>query len=353
MKTREPVRIGDHLVGDGHPTLFVAEIGTFFNKDVDLACEYVTASVEAGAPVLKTEVLHSADVCLPGTGMSHKYNHANGDYTEDYRALIERKVIPLNGYRRIFAHCRDLGVPFIASCYDSEGVDLMVETGGAAIKLARDNIDNIPLIRYASATGLPIIFDAGHAYLDEVAAAVRNAREAGAGGVIVNHHPGANPAPASEHNLALMASYKDTLDVPVGLSCHYRGDEILYAAIGIGVNLIEKGVVEDPDRVEQDLVSAASLSELAEIIRKVRNCWDAIGTPYPEVSEPRDLSTRKGLVAKRDIAPGEEFDESNLRYAWPPEGVSVRDWDVVEGRQAKTALQAGEPLTWDSVRRSA
>ncbi|MGE0040265.1 MAG: N-acetylneuraminate synthase family protein [Vicinamibacterales bacterium] len=345
-----PVAIGGHLVGDGHPPLFVAEIGTFFNKDVDLAEAYLRAIAEAGAPVFKTEILHDPDVCLKDAALLHEYQHATGRTTEVYRELVERKCNPLSAYRRLFDRCTALGIPFVATVYDITGIDFLADAGAAGIKIARDNVNNVPLIRHAAGTGLPLILDAGVVYLDEIGFAVRLAQASGAGGVIVNHHPGRNPAPPEAHNLCMIESYKQSLGVPVGLACHYRGDEILYAAAALGVNLIEKGVVDDPDRAEQDLVSAASLGDVREIIRKVHNCWQSVGRSPLRHREPRELSVRKGLVATAAIRAGEVFDGSNTGFAWPPVGVSVEHWDIVLGNQAARDLGPQDPIHWSDIR---
>lgn len=348
-----PVNLGGVMVGDGHPTVFVAEIGTFFNQDFALAESYLLALAKAGAPVFKTEVLHNPDVCLQQAGLLHEYRHATGSTVEVYRELVERKCNPLSDYRRLFGLCTELRVPFIATVYDFEGIDFLVDVGAAGIKIARNNINNVPLIRHAARRHLPLIFDAGVVYFDEVARAVRLAQFEGAGGVIVNHHPGKNPAPPEMHNLRVMQTYKEALGIPVGLSCHYRGDEMLYVAVGMGANLLEKGVVDDPDRVDQDLVSAARLSELEGLIRKVENCWQAIGVAPARHKEPRDFSVHSGLVAKRDIRAGEPFGPDNLSFAWPPVGISVEHWDLVTGAVAGSDLRANQALQWSDVRMGA
>jgi len=51
-----PVNIGGVMVGDVYPTVLVAEIGTFFNKDIELATSYLKAAVEAGAPIFAENV---------------------------------------------------------------------------------------------------------------------------------------------------------------------------------------------------------------------------------------------------------------------------------------------------------
>lgn len=345
-----PIQLGKTIVGDGHPTVFVAEVGSFFNKDIDLAFQYLRAAASAGAPIFKTEIIHDADICLAGTGLVTEYHHAAGKRIEDYRALVERKVVPLADYRRLFDLCHELKVPFLATVFDFVGVDFLAETGAVAIKISRDNVNNLPLIRHAAHTGLPMIFDAGVIYFDEIARAVRCAQDAGCGGVVVNHHPGANPARPEVHHMRVMQTYKEALGVPVGLACHYRGDEILYLAVGMGANLLEKGIVDDPDRIESDLVSALPLSEIRTVVEKVEKCWRAIGTAPARHNEPRDLSARKGLIAKRALAADEVLSLENIGFAWPCAGISVEHWDIIAGQRAGVALEKNQPLEWSDVK---
>lgn len=343
------VRIGIVPVGDGHPVVFLAEIGTFFNQSRDLARLYLRKIADAGASVFKTEILHDPNVCLPATGLAHEYVYAGGKTVEDYRSLIERKCNPLSFYEELVRECRTLGMQFVASVYDFQGADFVAATGGAAIKIARNNIDNIPLIRYCATKKLPLIFDFGNLYLWELARALDEARRAGAPGIIVNHHPGLNPAPPNKQNLAAIVGLKTEFSVPVGLSCHYRGEEILYAAIGAGVNLIEKGIDQNPDRMEQDLVSASKLDDLPTILARVRACSDAIGHFPVEPTEPRDLSIRAGLAAARPIAVGELLTLENVRFSWPPIGISAAEWDRADGKPARRMLMPLDPITWEDI----
>jgi sialic acid synthase SpsE len=346
----EPVNLGGVMVGDAYPTVFMAEIGAFFDQDIDLALEYLHASAAAGAPVFKTEILLNPDICLAGTGATWTYTHGRGTAVEELRSIVERKIVPKEGYQRLFKECRALNLPFVCSVFDTEGIDLVVQENGAGIKIARDNIDNIGLIRYAAATGLVLFFDAGNVTLDELALAVRTARESGAGGIIINHHPAANPAPPEVHHLRVIETYKRMFQVPVGLACHYRGNEIMYTAVGAGVNLIEKGIDADPDRLDLDLISAAGLAELPDIVRQVRNCWLALGQAIPQVREPRKTNFRKCLVAKKDISAGEKFTFDNLGFALPPLGIPPSFWDLIVGKEAAKDIARNKVLSWEDIK---
>ena len=349
MSKSNIVMLGDVPVGDGCPTLFVAETGTFFNKDIELALQYVDDALEAGVKVFKTEILHDANICLPGTGLEHQYTHAHGRSIEDYRSLIERKIVSLEDYQTIFETCHDKNIEIMASVYDKGGVDFVIKNGGCAVKIARNNINNIPLIRYAAASMLPMIFDMGDVYLDEIALAVRVAKETGNDKIIVNLHPGANPAPADMHHLRTAITIKSMFNTPVGLSCHFRGEEILYAAAGAGINLIEKGVDIDPDRDEQDLVSALPVSKLRETVEKLHSCWSALGNTYPKVDQDRDLTVRAGIYITKDITKGGVLSEDNMSWAFPPLGISIENWDSIMGSTVNQDLKAGDVLHWKDI----
>jgi len=343
------VDLGGRAIGPGHPVALAVEIGTFFNRDIGIGLDYVDRSIDSGAELLKSEILHDADICLANTGLKHEYRHAGGQTVEDYRALIERKTVPLAEYEKLIRRCTDGGVPFIASVYDFTGIDFLRDQGGAGIKIARNNIDHIPLIRHAAKSGLPLIFDAGEVTLPELDRALDTAGDAGAAQIIVNHHPGSNPAPAENHNLSMIPFYRERYGIPVGLSCHYRGEEIMYAAIGQGAALLEKGFDDDPDRDEQDIVSAAPLAELTVIIGRIKACSAAIGRAPVDSPENRDLSVRAGLVARERIAAGEAITLKNTGFAFPPAGIPAAAFDKAEGLAATHDIAPGQVIDWNDL----
>ena len=347
--TRDVVKLGQVPVGDGHPPVLMAEIGTFFNNDIDLAIKYLCEIADTDAQVFKTEILHDPDICLKDSGLRASYCHASGISHEDYRALIERKVVPLDEYARLFAMSRQLDMPFVCSVYDLPGIDFLLEQQCAGIKFARDNITNIGLIQYAARTGIPLILDAGNLYLSELSRAVEAARAAGAKEIIINHHPAANPAPAEQHHLRVIETYKRIFNVPVGLSCHFQGEEILYAAVACGANILEKGIDSDPERAEQDIISAAPLSDLPQILSRIKNCWLALGSDIWPIQEPRNQDTWKGLVARQDIASGEIIDLATVGFSFPVKGVPVSHWDIVAGALAAHDIAKGQPVSWSDI----
>ena len=81
------------------------------------------------------------------------------------------------------------------------------------------------------------------------------------GATMFNYHPAKAIAEGKDHQPKYINYFKKKFNTPIGLSCHYHGEELMYTAIGAGCNLIEKGV-DKAARKEADLVTAVSFKKL-------------------------------------------------------------------------------------------
>ena len=101
---QEQVAIGDIVIGQDAPSVFLPDIGTFFNQDVARGLALIDRVADAGARVIKGEVLHDAGICLD-TDLLENITTRDAVVTkEPYRRVIERKVLPLSEYEKLFAH---------------------------------------------------------------------------------------------------------------------------------------------------------------------------------------------------------------------------------------------------------
>lgn len=342
------------------PPVFLAEIGGFFGQDVKLASEMVQRIIAVGQSIgeqpmiLKTEILHDADICLPGETLETYASKDGRVKQENYRELIERKVLSLSSYEKILRNCSDAGASFIVSVYDFKGADFAHEIGACSLKIASANLVHIPLIRHCAAKGLPLIIDTGRATLSEVQSAVEVAREAGCNDLVVEHSPDGHPALPKAHNLRILQTYRETFNLPVGLSDHHTGIEMLYAAIALGAAVVEKGVHVDPDDLDIDISHTMDLGDLSQVLRSVHDVWLSLGNFERDLGVPIDgvigTSQRQCIVAARDLDVGDPIDLGSVRFAFPCRGIPVQDWDNVRGRKLSRKVLAGLPIEWNDVR---
>lgn len=334
------MNLGPYSVGVSHPPLFMAEIGTYFNQDIDIGKHLIRQIKDSGADIVKGEILHTADICLEDKSHSTTYvTHKKGLVRESYRELVERKVVPLDEYKKLFALCGELGLPFVLSVYDFAGADFAVEIGASALKIASSNVVHSPLIRYAARFNVPVLIDTGKSTMEEISRAVQWLRDAGCEDFIIEHSPAAAPAPLKEHHLRMLRTLKYLFGVPVGLSDHHSGDEMMYAAVALGANIIEKPVCIDPAEPDQDFYWAMPVSDLKEAVQKCRNIHEALGSSARHIPQPRKVpNDRMGLVAKEELQKGTRINLDTVDFAFPSEGIPVEMWDMVEGRRILKAL---------------
>ena len=332
------------------PPVVLPDIGTFFNQDMALAERLLHATVNSGARYVKGEILHDADICL-ATDTTEQYLGSDaGLVRENYRTLIERKTVSLPQYRELFAPCAELNVGLVLSVYDPVGANFAQEIGACALKIASTNVVHAPLIRHCARLGLPLIIDTGKATLAEAQRAVRWAREAGAEQIVIEYSPPAPPAPLERHNLQVLPDLGKLFGLPVGLSDHHHGEEMLYAATALGCRVLEKGLCHSRGSSDQDVFHALPVEQLRDTITRCHNIHAALGDSHAAYSAPEQRpAARMGLVALKDIQPGETLNLENVRFAFPTLGIPVEQWDQVSGQRARHDIPANTPLDWKHV----
>jgi sialic acid synthase SpsE len=345
-------RIGKHEVFPGAVPLLLPDIGTFFNQDMNLATEMIYALGDLGLPVIKGEILHTPEICLPDSGDEVFWGHVSGkEKREHYRSLIERKVLPLSSYEKLFRRCFELGMDVVVSVYDFEGARFAKDIGVAALKIASSNITHQPLIEYVAGLGLPVIIDTGHSTLEEIARAVDWARDAGQESLIVEHSPLAPPNEVGQQNLRFMSTLGNTFAVPFGLSDHHDGDEMLYAAAALGASVIEKGVRPEGLGDEQDAAHALSINQVKVVYSKIQNIHAAMGSGVRTLRRNREkYRSRMGLIARRDLNVGDRISLDTVSFAFPARGIMVEHWREVVGWSLTTPIRAGEAVGWQDIR---
>ena len=345
------IEMGNRTIGHGNKPLFLPDIGTFFNQDIDMASGVIKTLIESDVEVVKGEILHTPDVCLKAE-CSEKYFgwKSKKVIEENYRELIERKVVSLDKYEQLFQKCKDSGIDFLVSVYDKEGADFAKEIGAISLKIASSNITHYPLIKYISTMGLPLIIDTGLSSLEEISRAINWAMDAKCKNIIIEHSPAGPPAPVANHNLMFMHTLSNMFGVPYGLSDHHAGEEMLYAATVLGASVLEKGVCRDDVGDEQDTGHALPLSKVKDVLQKIDNIYSAVGDGIRYLPRNREKKrARMGLVANQDLAPGDIITDKNITFSWPAKGIEVEFYEQVIGWEIRKALAKGDVISWADI----
>lgn len=118
-----PIRMfGDRPVGSGHPVYVCGEIGINHNGDVDNALRLIDHAVHAGADAVKFQK-RTPEICTPRDQWDIERDTPWGRMPYiDYRHRVEFGV---EEYSRIDEHCKQRGIAWFASPWDTEAVDFL------------------------------------------------------------------------------------------------------------------------------------------------------------------------------------------------------------------------------------
>jgi len=259
VKTRKTVKIGDLVIGDGHPVCIVAELGVNHLGDFDRAKEMIHAAHEAGADLLKFQTYIA----------EKRYNRETNPKGDEFIKRLSKWEFPREKEAQLWEYAKSLGATVFTSAFDVDSVQFAEEVGTVAYKLAAFEIVNHVLVRAVAEKGKPVVFSRGMAGDDEIRSTIRILDEYNVPYIIL-HCISSYPLQKKDSNLRMIHSLRMKYDCPIGHSDHTPGSDIPPLAVAAGANMIEKHFTINPKLRESDNPFSVTPEELQEMIWKVR-----------------------------------------------------------------------------------
>lgn len=226
------VRIGKSVVGDGHPCYVVAEIGINHNGDLDLVKRLISVAHVAGCDAVKFQK-RTVDVVYFAEELARPRESPFGTTNGDLKRGLEFGV---DEYREIDRYCRDVKMPWFASCWDEQSVDFIDQFNPPCYKIASATLTDDNLLRHTRDRGRPIILSTGMSTIEQIDHALE---VLGSNDLVLLHACSAYPAHYEELNLRAMATLRERYGVPVGYSGHETGLPSSVAAVALGACVLE------------------------------------------------------------------------------------------------------------------
>jgi len=167
-KVIDAVRIGNRWVGDGYPCYIIAEIGINHNGDIDLARRLISVAVAAGCDAVKFQK-RTVDVVYTPEELAKPRENPFGTTNGDLKRGLE---FSYDDYRLLARYCREVKMPWFASCWDEGAVDFIDQFDPPCFKIASASLTDDALLRHTRAKGKPIILSTGMSTIDEIDHAV-------------------------------------------------------------------------------------------------------------------------------------------------------------------------------------
>lgn len=293
----------------------IAEVGSNFGGDFELAKTYIDRAAEAGASAIKFQTLKKEKLLAQKTII-------DGALVENPRWNLFGNVgLPEEWHRELKDHAQARGIQFASTPFYLDAVDVMEACDVDFYKIASGDITFLPLLERVGATGRRVILSTGASSLAEVEVALNVLVSAGAGRVDLLHCVVSYPPQWQDMNLRAIATLKAEFGVEVGLSDHGPGYLAPVIAVGLGATLFEKHVTHDRSAKGPDHPFAMPFPEYEQMVQQTQFATDALGNGIKVGTEDelkRKHWFRRGTYDVQTGLPSAEGDLVWLRPEWKP-----------------------------------
>ena len=281
------IKIGDRLVGDGHPTYIIAEVGINHNGSVQVAKELIDAAVDAGVDAVKFQK-RTPEICVPDHQKDQMRDTPWGYISYlDYRYKVE---FGQKEYEEIDDHCQSKGIDWLASSWDIPSLAFIDAFNPPAHKVPSALLTDHKLLRAIRETGKPVILSTGMSTMEEIQEAVEILDK---DNLVICHTTSSYPCPPEELNLKMIQTLKDRFDCPIGYSGHEVGLVTSALAVGMGACLLERHVTLDRAMWGSDQAASVEPQGVRTLVKYIRVTEKALGDGQKKVYESEQSSLDK------------------------------------------------------------
>lgn len=345
------IKIGDRLVGAGHPTYMIAEIGANFDGNIDKAKRLIDAAKEAGADCAKFQTFRTEKIVSEGGFSRMQLKGVHGSWGRTVSEVFKDAEFPMEWHREIADYCRQIGIDFSTSPYFKEAVDLCVELNVPFIKIGSGDITWLEMLDYIARTGKPLMLATGDATLSEIDEAVRTIEATGNRDLILMQCITNYPSKIESANVNVLKTYQSAFDVLTGYSDHAPGPVVALASVVLGGCVIEKHFTLNKKDKGPDHPHSMEPQDFKQMVDYVREVERAMGSTRKEVVAEEGETVyvqRRCLYAKRNLPKGHIMAEEDIDVLRPALGIPPKYKSVIIGKTCKENIEKGQPLFWEN-----
>lgn len=342
------ITIDGRKIGPDFPPYIIAELSANHNGDINRAFQIMEEAKKAGADAIKLQTYTHETITIDCDSEEFQIHGGLWDGQTLYK-LYKGAHMPWEWHKPLFEKAKELGITIFSSPFDFTAVDLLQDLDAPAYKIASFEVIDLPLIKRVAQTGKPMIISTGMANEEEIADAIKTAKDNGCKELVVLHCVSGYPAPAEQYNLRTISDIAERFDVLSGLSDHTIDNATAVTSIAFGACLIEKHVTMDRNGGGADDSFSLEPEELKALCQDTKTAWQALGKVNYERTEAEkgNVKFRRSLYAVKDIEKGEKISSENVRSIRPGFGLAPKYYDEVLERTASVDILRGTAISWE------
>jgi sialic acid synthase SpsE len=343
---------GHSILNNTPGTAFIiAEAGINHDGNFEKAKKLIDAAAAAKCSCVKFQVFNTPKY-MSTNAISASYIEAGSREGEKFYDLSKKFEFTYDEHRELHKYSEKVGIPWIASFFDQESLDFLVELKVPVLKIASGELNDFPLLKSAAETKIPLILSTGMASLDEIDETLKFLKANKAGELYLMHCVSWYPADVDDMNIKFIDTLFENYGLPVGLSDHTLGISVSNAARARGVKFFEKHYTLTNEDFGPDHSASLEPDELAEMVVSIDEVGRCIGNGSKTVTslelDQRKVH-RKSIVAESVIRKGEIITRDKIAFKRPGTGIPPKYFDEILGYMAETEIDKDEVIKWEML----
>jgi N,N'-diacetyllegionaminate synthase len=339
MKKYNTFKIGNKILGTGHPVYIVAEAGINHNGDMNIAKNMIREAASIGVNAIKFQTIFP-DELFSQTIHSEWYEMAKKWH------LNKKQHLELQNY------AKKCNIDFFSTPVGIRSAKILKDIKSKVIKIASGELTNLELIRFLAKSKTPLIVSTGMSTISEIVKTVEIIKEENCPFILL-HCNASYPTPIEDVNLSNIKYLNEIFSVPIGFSDHTVGNESCLAAVAMGACVIEKHFTLDKNMDGPDQQLSSDVNDFKELVKQVRIIEKTFGVirTGPTKSEKQFRSAmRKSVGIKISIKRGTKLTHSMLTGFRPGTGIPISMMSNFVGMTVTHDIKEGSLLKWDMFR---
>ena len=338
------ISINDFVIDAESPPFIIAEAGLNHNGKIEKALEMIKLAKNSGADAIKFQTFKATEI-VSDKSLNFTYKSQGKMITESQLELFKRCELDKDNFFEIKKACDKENILFLSTPQNRSDLDLLLEIGIPAIKVGSDDFTNIPLLKNYSNTGLPLIVSCGMSNLNEIRQTLSAIGALENYPVVLMLTTSEYPTPPTNVNLLKLETLSRNFpDIILGYSDHTQGILASSLAVAFGAKVFEKHFTLDKNLPGPDQWFSEDPTSLKKWVSSIRIAYDMLGCSELKPTKNEEgmkILARRSVVTLCDIEKGETFNEKNIGFRRPGNGLPPTMIEKIYNKKSSKKILKG------------
>jgi len=338
-------KIKNRKIGLQFNPFVIPEIGINHDGSYKKAKKMVKDAHNVGAECVKFQCHIIEDEMIPNEVIP-----ANAK--ESIWEIMKRCSLSESEDRKLKKYTEDLGMIYLSTPFSRAAANRLEEMDVSAYKIGSGECNNYPLIKHIASFGKPIILSTGMNDITSIKKSVKILEDSEISYALL-HTTSIYPTPYDKVRLGAIEDLKKHFpNVVIGLSDHSVGNYTSFAAIPLGVSIIEKHFTSNKSWSGPDIQVSIDPNDLKDLLIGSTAIHQSIGGHKSILKDekPTINFAYSCVVSITDIKKDEIFTAKNIWVKRPGTGkIPANQFYKIIGKKASNSIKSNVHLSWNDI----